>query len=55
MRHRVVQPMGNPFVETIRESFVYVRWFLLLLLLLLWGFAVAFYVLFANDPMLVRC
>eukprot|EP00884_Botryococcus_braunii_P016377 jgi/Botrbrau1/3422/Bobra.139_1s0003.1 len=49
---RVLQPTGNPFVETIRESINFVKWFLILLLLLLWGFASGFYVLFGNDPML---
>eukprot|EP00884_Botryococcus_braunii_P020993 jgi/Botrbrau1/7578/Bobra.0159s0027.1 len=43
---RVLQPNGNPFVETIRESVKYVKWFIVLLFFLLWGFASAFYILF---------
>jgi hypothetical protein len=36
---RAFQPLKNSFVETLRTVIVSVRWFLVLLLLTLWGFA----------------
>ena len=36
---RAFQPLKNSFVETLRAVVLSVRWFLVLLLLTLWGFA----------------
>ena len=36
---RAFQPLKNSFVETLRAVILSVRWFLVLLLLTLWGFA----------------
>lgn len=36
---RAFQPLRNSFLETIRAVIIAVRWFLVLLLVTLWGFA----------------
>ena len=36
---RAFQPLKNSFVETLRAVIMSIRWFLVLLLLTLWGFA----------------
>ncbi len=43
---RAFQPLKNSFVETLRAVVLSVRWFLVLLLLTLWGFAGEL----ASDP-----
>ena len=46
---RVLQPSEQPFMETLRSVCDQVKWFLFLLLLTVWGFACAFYILFRKD------
>jgi hypothetical protein len=45
--------MKNPFVETITNVVSAVKWYLVLLGLLLWGYTCAFYMLFRRDDVLV--
>jgi len=46
---RVFQPTKNAFVDTLRSVVADVKWFLLFLVLTMWGFAGAFYILFRED------
>ena len=46
---RVFQPTKNAFVDTLRSVVADVKWFLLFLILTMWGFAGAFYILFRED------
>ncbi|KAK9858035.1 hypothetical protein WJX84_009559 [Apatococcus fuscideae] len=46
---RVLQPAKNPFIDTLTVVIEDVKWFLFLLVLTLWGFACAFYILFRHD------
>lgn len=46
---RVFQPTKNAFVDTLRSVVSDVKWFLLFLILTMWGFAGAFYILFRED------
>lgn len=46
---RVFQPTKNAFVDTLRSVVSDVKWFLLFLVLTMWGFAGAFYILFRED------
>ena len=48
-QHRVFQPTKNAFVDTLRSVVADVKWFLLFLVLTMWGFAGAFYILFRED------
>ena len=48
-RCRVFQPTKNAFVDTLRSVVADVKWFLLFLVLTMWGFAGAFYILFRED------
>jgi hypothetical protein len=51
-----LQPSKNPFVDTLRAVINDVKWFLFLLLLTMWGFCMAFYILFRRDQKkVVRC
>lgn len=43
------QPTKNAFVDTLRSVVADVKWFLLFLVLTMWGFAGAFYILFRED------
>jgi len=45
----VFQPTKNAFVDTLRSVVADVKWFLLFLVLTMWGFAGAFYILFRED------
>ena len=46
---RAMQPSKNPFLDTLKAVVIDIRFFLFLLLLTVWGFACAFYILFRND------
>ena len=46
---RAFQPLKNSFVETLRAVIMSVRWFLVLLLLTLWGFAGALNFVHPSD------
>lgn len=46
---RVLQPTKNPFMDTLRAVIQDVKWFLFLLVLTVWGFTCAFYILFRKD------
>eukprot|EP00891_Asterochloris_glomerata_P008490 jgi/Astpho2/8490/Aster-x0358 len=46
---RVLQPHSSPFVETVREVMQEVKWFLALLIIVGWGFACSFYILFRQN------
>lgn len=46
---RVFQPTKNAFVDTLQSILDDVKWFLLFLVLTMWGFAGAFYILFRED------
>jgi len=46
---RALQPAKNPFLDTLKTVVVDIRFFLFLLLLTVWGFACAFYILFRRD------
>lgn len=46
---RVFQPTKNSFVDTLRSVLEDVKWSLLFLVLTIWGFAGAFYILFRED------
>ncbi|KAL3141754.1 hypothetical protein ABBQ32_004434 [Trebouxia sp. C0010 RCD-2024] len=46
---RVLQPTKNPFMDTLRAVIQDVKWFLFLLVLTVWGFTCAFYILFRQD------
>ena len=46
---RVFQPTKNAFVDTLRSVVADVKWLLLFLVLTMWGFAGAFYILFRED------
>jgi hypothetical protein len=46
---RVLQPTKNPFMETLRAVVAEVKWFLFLLILLIWGFACSFNILMRKD------
>ena len=45
----MLQPAQNPFIDTLTVVINDVKWFLFLLVLTLWGFACAFYILFRHD------
>ena len=45
----MLQPAKNPFIDTLTVVIEDVKWFLFLLVLTLWGFACAFYILFRHD------
>ena len=44
-----MQPSKNPFLDTLKAVVIDIRFFLFLLLLTVWGFACAFFILFRND------
>ena len=46
---RVLQPTKNPFMDTLKAVLQDVKWFLFLLVLTVWGFTCAFYILFRQD------
>lgn len=46
---RVFQPTKNAFVDTLQSILDDVKWSLLFLVLTMWGFAGAFYILFRED------
>ena len=46
---RVFQPTKNSFVDTLRSVLEDVKWSLMFLVLTIWGFAGAFYILFRED------
>lgn len=46
---RVFQPTKNAFVDTLRSVLDDIKWSLLFLVLTMWGFAGAFYILFRED------
>lgn len=46
---RALQPSKNPFLDTLKAVVIDIRFFLFLLLLTVWGFACAFYILFRRD------
>ena len=46
---RVLQPSQNPFMETLHSVIDQTKWFIFLLLLIVYGFAAAFYTLFRYD------
>ena len=46
---RVFQPTKNSFVDTLWWVLEDVKWSLLFLVLTMWGFAGAFYILFRED------
>ena len=45
----MLQPTKNPFMDTLRAVIQDVKWFLFLLVLTVWGFTCAFYILFRQD------
>ena len=52
---RVLQPTKNPFMDTLRAVIQDVKWFLFLLVLTVWGFTCAFYILFRQDQQYEVC
>mmetsp|Transcript_6515 Transcript_6515/g.18757 ORF Transcript_6515/g.18757 Transcript_6515/m.18757 type:complete len:521 (-) Transcript_6515:416-1978(-) len=46
---RAFQPLKNSFVDTLRAVIRDSSWFILLLLVTLWGFSAAFYILFRSE------
>lgn len=53
--YRVLQPTKNPFMDTLRAVIQDVKWFLFLLVLTVWGFTCAFYILFRQDQQYEVC
>lgn len=52
---RVLQPTKNPFMDTLKAVIQDVKWFLFLLVLTVWGFTCAFYILFRQDQQYEVC
>ena len=51
----MLQPSKNPFVDTIAAVITDTRWFFGLLLLTMFGFSMAFYILFRKDQQKEVC
>lgn len=47
--HRAFQPAKNAFVDILRAVIADVKFFLVLLVITIWGFACSFYILFRQD------